>query len=65
MKPAPSDSRIRLDRFLSHSSGLSRSQVKKLLHADAVAVDGSPVRDPAQPISVHSVVTLNGLVRAM
>lgn len=60
MKPAPSSSRIRLDRFLSHSSGLSRSEVKKLLHADAVAVDGCPVRDPALAISAQSVVTLNG-----
>ncbi len=58
MKPVLSGGRIRLDRFLSHSSGLSRAEVKKLLHADAVAVDGCPVRDPGLAIDAHSVVTL-------
>jgi 16S rRNA pseudouridine516 synthase len=60
MTPAPHGNHMRLDRFLSHSSGLSRSQVKRLLHADGVTLDGLPVRDPALAVGEHSLVTLNG-----
>ncbi len=55
-------SRMRLDRFVSHCAGLSRSQVRKLLHADCVAVDAAPVRDPAFSVTEHTVVTLHGAV---
>ena len=60
MNPATHGSHMRLDRFLSHSSCLSRSQVKRLLHADRVTLDGRPVRDPALAVSEQSLITLNG-----
>lgn len=60
MKALPDNTRLRLDRFLSHSSGLSRAQVKKFLHADAVTLEGLVVRDPALIVTAASTVTLHG-----
>lgn len=54
------DSRMRLDRFVSHCASLSRSQVRKLLHADCITVDGVAERDPARSISPNNVVALHG-----
>lgn len=51
---------MRLDRFLSHSSGLSRNQVKMLLHRGEVAVDGEPVRDSGLQVSAQNRITMEG-----
>lgn len=59
MKPLPTDSAVRLDRFLAHATGLSRSEVRKLLRADAVSVDGGVVRDPALAVRVDQVISLD------
>jgi len=60
MTTALPPARLRLDRFLSHGSGLSRAQVKKLLHADAVIVDGAAVRDPGLLVTAANHITLEG-----
>jgi 16S rRNA pseudouridine516 synthase len=62
MKALPTDKAVRLDRFLSHSAGFSRSEVKKLLREDAVMIDGQPVRDPALPVSSLQQISLHGTV---
>lgn len=59
---SPPSSRMRLDRFVSHCAGLSRSQVRKLLHADCIVVDAATLRDPAFSVTEHNVVTLHGAV---
>jgi 16S rRNA pseudouridine516 synthase len=53
---------MRLDRFLSHSSGLSRKQVKVLLHSGAVQVDGQSVRNSGLQVSAVDRITLEGVV---
>jgi 16S rRNA pseudouridine516 synthase len=53
---------MRLDRFVSHSAGLSRAQVKKLLHAGCIAVDATAVRDPALSVTGLNTVTLEDQV---
>jgi len=62
MSTPPVSERLRLDRFLSHSAGLSRTEAKKLLHAGFVSVDGTPIRNPAHAVTLASVVTLHGTV---
>lgn len=62
MKPLPSDTPARLDRFLSHCTGLSRSEVRKLLRSEAVCVDGAVERDPASQVRAEQEVTLDGAV---
>ncbi len=51
---------MRLDRFLSHSSGLSRNQVKVLLHRGDVLIDGQPVRDSSLQVNATNRITLEG-----
>jgi len=62
MKALPIDKPVRLDRFLSHSAGLSRSEAKKLLHAGCVLLDGQPVRDSALPVTPLQEISLYGKV---
>ena len=51
----------RLDKFLSQASGLSRSQVKALLKAGQVTVDGAPETDGGRKIDPASQkITLSG-----
>ena len=59
---SPDKKAMRLDRFLSHTSGLSRNQVKVLLHAGAVSVDGEPARDSGMQVSAQNHITLEGNV---
>jgi len=51
---------MRLDKLVSHSAGLSRADVKRLLRRDEIEVDGVPTRDPACQITQQQRVTLNG-----
>lgn len=60
MQPLPPNTPLRLDRFLSHSTGLSRAQVRKLLKAGAVGVDGSPCSAATQSVTAASRITLDG-----
>jgi len=55
---------MRLDKFIAHSAGLSRTDVKRLLRRDLVTVNGSVVRDPTTSISPeHSVLLDDELLR--
>lgn len=58
MKPLPPDSTLRLDRFLAHASGLSRSQVRKLLKGGAVTVDGVACTDADLDVSARHRISL-------
>jgi 16S rRNA pseudouridine516 synthase len=60
MKPLPPDARLRLDRFLSHASGLSRSQVKALLREGRASVDGSTVSAPELVVHAGCDIMLDG-----
>ena len=55
----PTDKPSRLDRVLSHATGLSRSQVKRLLSNGQVQVDGVPVRNSALPVTAAARILLN------
>jgi len=59
MSDSDKQPRMRLDKLVSHSAGLSRVDVKRLLKRDEIAVDGIPVRDPACQITPLQQVTLN------
>lgn len=50
---------MRLDKYLAKSSGLSRKEVKRLLHADEVRVNGEPERNPARHVQEGDEVTLD------
>ena len=52
---------MRLDRLLSHSSGLSRNQVKVFLHNGDVLIDGLPARNSGLQVSAHNRITLEGV----
>lgn len=51
---------MRLDKFLSDSTGYSRKELKSLIRSGKVAVDGSGVRVPEFQVNENSAVTLNG-----
>jgi 16S rRNA pseudouridine516 synthase len=51
---------VRLDRFLSHAAGLTRSQAQHAVRAGRVAVDGVPALDPAARLAEGAAVALDG-----
>lgn len=51
---------MRLDKFIAHSAGLSRSDVKRLLRNQLVTVNDNVVRDPAQIVTPQCTVILDG-----
>jgi 16S rRNA pseudouridine516 synthase len=51
---------MRLDRFLSHATGLTRSEAQRAVRAGRVAVDGAPARDAALKVADGAVVALDG-----
>jgi 16S rRNA pseudouridine516 synthase len=51
---------MRLDRFLSHSTGLSRSRAKGLIIREQVRIDGVVARDPALTVSADQSIQLDG-----
>lgn len=52
---------MRLDKYLAKATGLSRKEVKRLLHADEVRINGEPERDPSRHIHGDDRVELDGL----
>ncbi|WP_188749327.1 16S rRNA pseudouridine(516) synthase RsuA [Marinobacterium zhoushanense] len=52
---------MRLDKYLAKATGFSRKEVKRLLHADEVRVNGDPERNPARHIQDGDSVELDGL----
>lgn len=53
---------MRLDRFLSHATGLSRSQSLRAIRQGQVCVAGAPVTDPGVPVSPADAVEFGGEV---
>ncbi|MGD8587209.1 MAG: 16S rRNA pseudouridine(516) synthase RsuA [Chromatiales bacterium] len=51
---------MRLDRYLSSVTALSRSQAQRAIRAGRVRVDGVPVRRPDQDCPLHASVELDG-----
>ncbi|MGM0914148.1 MAG: pseudouridine synthase [Pseudomonadota bacterium] len=51
---------MRLDRFLSESTELTRSLAKKAMHRGEVSVDGDVVKNPATQVDETRRVTWNG-----
>lgn len=51
---------MRLDKYVSQCSGLSRKSVKQVLHQMRIAVDGEPVRNAGLGLSGEEAVTLDG-----
>ncbi|MCH4562783.1 pseudouridine synthase [Halomonas sp. EGI 63088] len=51
---------MRLDRFLTETTALTRSLAKKAMHREEVRVDGEVVKNPATQVDERSVVTWNG-----
>mgnify|MGYP000399435987 CR=1 FL=1 len=59
--PKPtSPSFMRLDKLLSNSTGISRSEIKKAIRKGDVVVDGATIKDPSAHISNEQHVTLFG-----
>lgn len=50
---------MRLDKYLAKSTGLSRKEVKRLLRADEVRVNGVPERDASRHVGEEDQVTLD------
>jgi 16S rRNA pseudouridine516 synthase len=50
---------MRLDKYLSQATGLSRKEVKRLMHKNTVTVNGELVRDPSLHISLDDNVVFN------
>lgn len=53
---------MRLDKLVAHTTPHSRSEVRRLLRAGRLAVNGLPARDPGQLLRADDVVTLDGSV---
>lgn len=51
---------VRLDRFLGHAEGLTRSEAQRAVRGGRVAVEGATVRDPAVKVVEGAAVTLDG-----
>lgn len=51
---------MRLDKFVAHTTPHSRSEVRQLLRAGRLQVNGQPVRDAGLILSDKDVVTLDG-----
>lgn len=56
---------MRLDRFLSETTELSRSLAKKALHREEVEVDGEVVKNPAIQVDTNSRVEWKGQILAL
>lgn len=51
---------MRLDRFISHATPLSRAQAQRAIRSGAVTVQGAVSRDPALHLAPDAQVTLEG-----
>lgn len=51
---------MRLDKYLAQTTGLSRKEVKKRLHAGLVEVNGQPERDSSRHVGSEDQVFLDG-----
>ncbi|PSL10514.1 ribosomal small subunit pseudouridine synthase A [Marinobacterium halophilum] len=51
---------MRLDKYIAQVTDFSRKEVKRLLHADEVSVNGELERNPSRKISATDAVNLQG-----
>lgn len=51
---------MRLDKFISHNASVSRTEVRRLIKAKTVTVNGVPVRDAAAVISPSDTICVDG-----
>lgn len=51
---------MRLDKFLSNTTGLSRKDIKRLIRDGAITVDGVIGRDSALQVTTHEDIRWNG-----
>ena len=56
---------MRLDKFVAHATPHSRSEVRQLLRAGRLQVNGEPVRDAGLILSNTDLVTLDGIPLAL
>jgi 16S rRNA pseudouridine516 synthase len=56
---------MRLDKFLAHATTHSRSEVRQLLRAGRVCMNGHPVQDAALAVAATDAVTLDGAAVAL
>lgn len=52
---------MRLDKFLAQSSGFSRKDVRKMMRAGEITINGEEARDPAMHISDEDYICLDGM----
>ncbi|MGB0467384.1 MAG: 16S rRNA pseudouridine(516) synthase RsuA [Pontibacterium sp.] len=52
---------MRLDKYLAQSSGFSRKEVRKMMRAGEVSLNGDVVKDPALHISEEDLICLDGM----
>lgn len=51
---------MRLDRFISNATALSRAETQRTIRGGRVTIAGETVRDPARHIAAHDRITLDG-----
>ncbi|MBU2885057.1 pseudouridine synthase [Gilvimarinus agarilyticus] len=51
---------MRLDKFIAHSSGLSRKEVKRALHQGIICIDNQPVKNGGTLVNEQQHITLDG-----
>lgn len=51
---------VRLDRFISHATSLSRAEAQRAIRSGAVSVAGVTTRDPSHHLAVDAQVSLDG-----
>jgi len=51
---------MRLDKYLSQSTGFSRKEIKKMLHKGLFSVDGEVVKNGALHVSLDSQILMDG-----
>lgn len=52
---------MRLDKFLSEAGAASRKEIRQLVRAGAVTVNGTPATSPEQPVSETDEIALGGV----
>ena len=52
---------MRLDKYLAQSTGFSRKEVKRMLHAGEVKINGEPEKNAARHLSETDEVELDGM----
>lgn len=51
---------MRVDRYISNATDLSRNEVKRLVKNGLIAIDGRAVTDPGQRLLAEQAVTIDG-----